>query len=111
MALFLGEMTAKSLDENCLRNYADVKKHEQSDQTKTNIPHVDLKEGPGAATHCGEAKGDNYKGEEKGYKNRVPPDPPIALLNFPNLARQTLISLLYRRFDGMNGRGTHGAEV
>src|SRR6267378_1984012 len=42
MALLLGELAAKPLDENCLRNRIDVKKHHQDDQTKNNVSHLDI---------------------------------------------------------------------
>ncbi len=40
MALLLGELAAKPLDENCLRNRIDVKEHHQDDQTKNNVSYL-----------------------------------------------------------------------
>src|SRR5260370_24668342 len=111
MALLLGELAAKPLDENGLGNRIGVKKHDQSDQTKYNINDVDPKNGFRAAPHCGESEDDNCNNQEEGDKNRVAPDPPIALLNFLKRARQLLLSRLYRSGNGMNGRSTHGLEV
>src|SRR6266852_1592971 len=95
MALFLGELAAQPLDENCLRNHMDVKKHDQGDQTKNNIDHLDLEDGVRAATHCRDTKSDDCEGEKENNTNRVTPDPPIALFNFLTFARQILISGLY----------------
>src|SRR5713101_8146683 len=111
MALFLGELAAKPLDKNCLRNHVGVKKHNQGDQTKNNIDHVDLEDGLRAATHCRKTKSDDCKGEEKNNKNRVTPDPPVALLKFLIFSRQVLSAGLYRSSDGTDGRRCHGAEV
>src|SRR5260370_8995110 len=96
MALLLGELATKPLDENCLRNRIDVKKHDQSNQTKHNIGHLDLEDGLRAAPHCRETKNDHCKGEEKNDKNRVTPHPPLPLLNFLKFAPQLLISVISR---------------
>src|SRR5467141_4791574 len=107
MTLLLSKLVAKPLDENSLRNHIGVEKRDQSDQTKDNIEHVDLEEGLRATTHCGETEGHDCKSEEKDDKNRVPPDPPIALLNFLKFARQLLVPRLHGSCDGMDGRDTH----
>ena len=111
MALLLGELAAKPLDENCLRNRIDVKKHDQGDQTKNNIDDADLEDGLRTAPHCRKTKSDNGKSEEKNNKNRVTPHPPIALLNFLKFARQLLISGLYRSRDRMYAGVRHGVET
>jgi len=111
MALLLGELATKPLDENCLRNRIDVKQHDQSNQTKHNIGDADLEDGLRAAPHCRETKSDNCKGQEKNDKNRVTPHPPIALRNFLKFARQILISSLYRSRDRMYAGVRHAVEV
>ena len=110
MALFFGELASKPLDKNGLRNHMDVKKDDQRDETKNNIDHVDAEDGLGAATGCRETKSDDSEGQEENNKNRVAPDPPIALLNSPKFARQFLVSGLYRSCDGVNAGVTHGVE-
>src|SRR5258708_38144093 len=102
MALLLGELAAKPFDENCLRNRIDVKKHDQSDQTKNNIDDADLEDGLRAEPHRRETKSDNGKGEENTHKNRGTPHPPISLLNLLKFARQFLTSPLYRSSDSIN---------
>src|SRR5260370_10595813 len=80
MALLLGELAAKPSDENGLRNRVDVKEHDQSDQTKNNIDHLDLEDGLRAAAHCRETKSDSCKDDEKNDKNADRPQPPITFL-------------------------------
>src|SRR5882757_9537492 len=107
MALFLGKLAAKPLDENCLRDHIGIKEDDESDQAKNNVSHVDLEKSLSAKTHRWNAIGDDGEDEEKGDKNRVPPDPPFVVINSLKLARQVFVSGLYRRRDRMNGRGTH----
>src|SRR5260370_9639771 len=107
MALLLGELATKPLDENCLRNRIDVKKHDQSNQTKHNIGHLDLEDGLRAAPHCRETKNDHCKSEDNNDKNRLTPHPPIALLNFLKFPRQLFISGLYRSRDRVCTGVTH----
>src|SRR3979490_1395097 len=108
MALFLRELTAKPLDKNRLRNGIDIKEHDQSDQTKNDVDLGDLEDGLRTSAHFRETPSDNCKSEEKSDKDRVTPDPPIALLNFLEFARQGLVSCLYRRRDGVCAGVTHG---
>jgi hypothetical protein len=111
MALLLGELATKPLDENGLRNHMDVKKHHHGDQTKYHVDHLDLQDSFPASTHCRETKSDNCEDEEENNKNAVTPDPPIALFNFLKFTRQLFISGLYRSYDGMNGGIIHWVEV
>src|SRR5260370_23769258 len=111
MALLLRKLAAKPLDENCLRDRMDVKKHDQSDQAKNNIYHLDLEDRAGAAPYCWEAKSGEGKDEENSDKNRVTPDPPIALLNLLKFARELLVSVLHRSRDRRYAGGNHGVEV
>ena len=85
MALFLRELAPKPLDENFLRDRVDVKNYDQSNQTKNSFDHFDLENGVRSLTHCGESERDDCKTEEEYDKDRVTPDPPIALFNLPKL--------------------------
>ena len=111
MALLLGKLAAKPFDENCLRDRKDVKKHNQSDQAKNNIYRLDTEDHAGAAPNCWQAKSDEGKNDENSDKNRVTPDPPIALLNLPKFARELLVSGLHRSRDRRYAGGNHEVEV
>jgi len=65
MTLFLGELTAKPLDENLLRDRIDIKNDHQSNQTKNSFDHLDLENGVRSLAHCGESKRDDRKGEKE----------------------------------------------
>jgi hypothetical protein len=111
MALLLGKLAAKPFDENGLRDRVDVKKHDQSDQAKNNIYHLDLEDGAGAAPYCWQAKSGEGKDEENSDKNRVTPDPPIAPLYLLKFACELLVSGLHGSRDRGYAGGNHGVEV
>src|SRR4029077_3191399 len=69
MTLFLGELTAKPLDENLLRDRIDIKNDDQSNQTKNSFDHLDLENGVRSLAHCGESERSHSKGEEENDKD------------------------------------------
>src|SRR5258707_3182254 len=107
MALFLGELTAKPLDKNFLRDRIDVKNYDQTNQSKNNFHHVDLKDGIRLLTHCGESERDDCKGEKKNDKDRIAPEPPVAPFDSAKFVGEFLITRLQRRRNGLDAPGTH----
>src|SRR5260370_13456944 len=69
MALLLGELAAKPSDENGLRNRVDVKEHDQSDQTKNNIDHLDLEDVLPSAPHSRDTQTNTCKTKDNNATN------------------------------------------
>src|SRR6202040_1777135 len=110
MTLFLGELTAKPLDENLLRDRIDIKNDDQSNQTKNSFDHLDLENGVRSLAHCGESERSHSKGEEENDKDGIAPDPPVALLDSAKFVCELLIARLWRRRDRLDVGVTHGVE-
>src|SRR5712664_1060537 len=108
MALFLGELTAKALDENLLRDRIDVKDYDQTNQSKDNFDHLDPEDGIRSLTHRGESERYDCKDEKENDKDRIAPEPPVALFDSEKFVGELLIARLQRRRNGLDVRNTHG---
>src|SRR5437773_1708447 len=59
----------------------------------------------------GQSQGDDCKSQEENDKDRVDPDPPIALLNSLKFSCEVLGSRIHGSLNVMGLRGNHGVEV
>ena len=91
VALFFGELTAKALDENFLRNGVNVENEDQTDKAKNGFGQFDIEDGFGALANGGESEDDNGEGKKKNDENGIAPDTPIVLLDLARFEDEVVL--------------------
>ena len=109
MTLLLGELEAQAFDEDLLVDSVEVEKEDENDQAKNGVVHLEVKECFCALSRERESESDDGESEEEHDKDGVAPDPPVALLDLPEFARQIVI--LFERRDRASLEFSHGVEI
>ena len=109
MTLLLGELEAQTFDEDLLVDGIEIEKEDENDEAKDGVLHLEVKKRFCALTRKRESESDDRESQEEHDEDGIAPDPPVALLNLPEFARQIVI--LLERHDRASLEFSHGVEI